>query len=85
MPNMIQRIIFGIATLVWRCLLGLAPTYLKNLCCLTLDTRGRNSLCSMDPNQWLLNSANLRIDPVRMWTRHVESAYLRFGVRLPVP
>jgi len=28
-----------------------------------------------DPSQWLLNSANLWIDPVRMRTWHVELAY----------
>jgi len=32
-----------------------------------------------DPIQSLLNSANLWIDPVRMQTRHVKSAYMRTG------
>jgi len=43
-----QQIIFRLATLVWRCLLGLAPTYLQDLCCPTLSTRGRSSLRSME-------------------------------------
>jgi len=43
-----QGIIFRIATLVWRCLLGLAPTYLQDLCCPILGTRGSCSLRSME-------------------------------------
>src|SRR6218665_1984525 len=34
--------------LPWRCLLGRVPAYLHNLCCPTLGTRGRSSLCSVD-------------------------------------
>jgi len=37
-----------ITTLVWRCLFGLAPTYLQDLCCPTLGTRGRSSLHSIE-------------------------------------
>src|SRR6218665_1020997 len=36
---------------------------------------GKMTAFSTYPIQWLLNSANLWIDPVRMQTRHVESAY----------
>src|SRR6218665_54639 len=43
-----QQILFHIATLVWRCLLGLAPAYLRDLCCPTPGTRGRCSLRSVE-------------------------------------
>src|SRR6218665_2207532 len=38
-----HRLIFRIASLVWRCLLGLAPAYLRDL-----GTRGGSSLPSME-------------------------------------
>src|SRR6218665_2564881 len=38
----LQWIIFRIGALVWRCLLGFAPAYLRDLCCPTPGTRGRN-------------------------------------------
>jgi len=43
-----QRIIFRIGAMVWRCILGLAPAYLQDLCCPTPGTRGRSSLGSSD-------------------------------------
>ena len=43
-----QWIIFWITGLVWRCLLGLVPNYLRDLCCPTPGTRGCNSLHSME-------------------------------------
>src|SRR6218665_1969868 len=43
-----HRIIFRIAALVWRCLLGLAPAYLQDLCYPTLGTIGYSSLRSME-------------------------------------
>src|SRR6218665_3647678 len=44
-----QRIIFRIGSMVWRCILGLAPAYLRDLCCPTPCTRGRsNSLRSLE-------------------------------------
>src|SRR6218665_173649 len=42
-----QPVIFRIAALVWRCLLALAITYLRDLCCPTLG-RGLSSLRSME-------------------------------------
>ena len=39
---------FRIGAMVWRCILGLAPAYLRDLCCPTLGTRGRSSLCSLE-------------------------------------
>src|SRR6218665_1578094 len=43
-----QRIMFRIGAMVWRCILGLAPAYLRDLCCPTPGTRGRSSLCSSE-------------------------------------
>src|SRR6218665_3063483 len=43
-----QRIIFRIGAMVWRCILGLAPTYFRDLCCPTPDTKGRSSLRSSE-------------------------------------
>src|SRR6218665_945668 len=34
--------------MVWRCILGLDPPYLRDLCCPTPDTRGRSSLRSSE-------------------------------------
>src|SRR6218665_2414504 len=41
-----QRIMFRIGAMVWRCILGLAPAYLRDPCCPTSGTRGRSSLRS---------------------------------------
>ena len=43
-----QRIIFRIGAMVWRCILDLAPAYLRDLCCPTPGTRGRSSLRSSE-------------------------------------
>src|SRR6218665_1884801 len=43
---LLQRIMFRIGAMVWRCILGLAPAYLRDLCCPTPGTRGRSSLRS---------------------------------------
>src|SRR6218665_2499728 len=39
---------FHIGAMVWRCILGLAPDYLRDLCCSIPGTRGRSSLCSSE-------------------------------------
>lgn len=41
-----QRIAYRVAALVWRCLLGLAPAYLRELCFPVLSARGSRSLRS---------------------------------------
>ena len=41
-----QRIAYRVLALVWRCLLGLAPAYLRELCRSTQDVQGRRSLRS---------------------------------------
>src|SRR6218665_2327194 len=43
-----QRIIFRIGAMVWRCILGLAPAYLQDLCHPTPGTRGCSSLRSSE-------------------------------------
>src|SRR6218665_1906692 len=39
-----QRIAYRIASLVWRCLVGLAPVYLRELCCPPLSAMSSRSL-----------------------------------------
>src|SRR6218665_637277 len=41
-----QRIPYRIASLVWRCLVGLAPVYLRELCCPPLSAMSSRSLRS---------------------------------------
>src|SRR6218665_471661 len=41
-----QRIHYRLSTIVWRCVLGIAPTYLLELFILTLSCTGRQSLSS---------------------------------------
>src|SRR6218665_1104764 len=41
-----QRISYRIASFVWRCLLGLAPLYLRELCCPLLSAMSSRSLRS---------------------------------------
>ena len=43
-----HRFIFRLAVLIWRCLPGLAPAYLRDLCYPTLGTRYASSLRSME-------------------------------------
>ena len=43
-----QWIIFCIGAMVWRCILGLAPAYLRDLCHPTPGTRGCSSLRSSE-------------------------------------
>ena len=41
-----QRIVYRISALVRRCMEGLAPSYLQELCCSTVTIQRRISLCS---------------------------------------
>src|SRR6218665_2426524 len=43
-----QRIMFCIGAMVWRCILGLALAYLRDLCCPTPGPRGHSSLRSSE-------------------------------------
>src|SRR6218665_2250637 len=43
-----QQIMFCIGAMVWRCILGLALAYLRDLCCPTPGTRSRSSLRSSE-------------------------------------
>jgi len=63
-------IIFRIGALVWRCLLGLAPAYLGDICCPTPGTRGCSSLCSME------RGYSLFLLPVRPQPRPVPIRWL---------
>src|ERR1043165_6699794 len=45
---LLQRISYRIIALVWRSLLGLAPAYLRDLCCPTSSAQGRRSLRSTE-------------------------------------
>src|SRR5688572_27060039 len=45
---LLQRISYRIIALVWRSLLGLAPAYLRDLCCPTLSAPGRRALRSTE-------------------------------------
>ena len=65
-----HRILFRISALVSRCLLGLAPAYLRDLCYVTLDTRGCNSLRSME------RGYSLSLLPVLQLARLVHSRWL---------
>ena len=43
-----QRMTYRIGALIWRCLLGLASVYLRELCCPTMGVRGRCCLRSTE-------------------------------------
>src|SRR5688572_8190121 len=62
---LLQRISYRMIALVWRSLLGLAPAYLRDLCCPTLGAPGRRSLRSSGACSWSLLPAQLlsRIGP----------------------
>ena len=56
-----QRIAYRVLALVWRCLLGLAPAYLRELCCSTQDVQGRRSLRSSVQGELLVPYARTSI------------------------
>ena len=43
-----QRISYRLAALVWRCILGFASAYLRELCCPVVSARGSRSLRSSE-------------------------------------
>ena len=43
-----HQLLYHLTVLVWRCLLGLAPGYVRGLCYHTLGNRGRSFLRSME-------------------------------------
>src|SRR6218665_3640072 len=55
-----QRIYSRIISLVWRSLLGLAPAYLRDLCCTTLGVSGGRSLRSTERGLLILLRSNSR-------------------------
>ena len=52
-----QRVEYRIAALVWRCLLGYAPTYLRELCCPVSDVLARRALRSASSGELLVPRA----------------------------
>ena len=56
-----QRISYRIITLVWRCLLGLALAYLRDLCHTTMGIPGRRSLRSIGQGLLLVPFAHTAI------------------------
>ena len=52
-----QRINYRIAALVWRCLLGCAPVYLRELCCPVSHVAGRRTLRSSSAGELLVPRA----------------------------
>ena len=49
-----QRISYRLAALVWRCILGFAPAYLRELCCPVVSARGSQSLRSSEQGLLLI-------------------------------
>ena len=49
-----QRITYRVSALVWRCMEGLAPIYLQELCCPTSGVQRRSVLRSADQAELLI-------------------------------
>src|SRR6218665_174114 len=49
-----QRIVYRISASVWRCIEGLAPSYLRELCCSTVTIQHRISLHSSSQAELLV-------------------------------
>src|SRR6218665_3630609 len=52
-----QRIHYRLSTIVWRCVLGIVPTYLLELFILTLSCTGRQSLRSASRGDFVVHHA----------------------------
>ena len=63
-----QRNIFRITVLVWRCLMGLAPAYLREFC------RGRRSLRSMFLPPGLHNVELCLLLAAALWLLHMDKS-----------
>ena len=53
-----QRIEYRVSALVWRCMRGLAPIYLRELCCLVSAVPGRRLLRSAEKGVLLVTFAH---------------------------
>ena len=49
-----QRIFYRVSTIAWRCILGVAPTYLSELCVLSSSCPSRRSLRSASRGDYLI-------------------------------
>src|SRR6218665_363687 len=63
-----QRISYRIASLVWRCLVGIAPVYLRELCCPTLSAMSSRSLRSSQPGFLLVPIARTSTKQIRAFS-----------------
>src|SRR6218665_116922 len=71
---------FLIGALVWRYILGLAPAYLRDLCCPTPGTRGRSSLRSLEQGLLFVPFAGTSITQARAFS--VVGPSVRNGLHL---
>ena len=66
----LQRIHYRLSTIFWRCVLGIAPTYLLGLFILTSSCTGRQSLRSASRGDFVVPHARTaikNIGPFRLW------------------
>src|SRR6218665_631706 len=49
-----QRVLYRVSTIAWRCILGVAPAYLSELCVLSSSCPGRPSLRSSSRGDYLI-------------------------------
>src|SRR6218665_1652777 len=63
-----QRISYRIASLVWRCLVGLAPVYLRELCCPPLSAMSSRSLRSSQQGLLLVPFARTSTKQIRAFS-----------------
>src|SRR6218665_2953919 len=63
-----QRISYRIASLVWRCLFGLAPLYLRELCCPLVSAMSSRSFRSSQQGLLLVPFARTSTKPSRAFS-----------------
>src|SRR6218665_3719747 len=63
-----QRISYRIASLVWRCLVGLAPVYLRELCCPPLSGMSSRLLRSSQQGLLLVPFARTSTKQIRAFS-----------------
>src|SRR6218665_4006034 len=70
-----QRILYRLSTIVWRCVLGIAPTYLLELFTLTSLSSGRQSLRSASRRHFVVRHARTAIKQHRVFSIVSPSAW----------
>src|SRR6218665_3154383 len=63
-----QRISYRIASLVWRCLVGVAPVYLLELCCRPLSAMSSRSLRSSQQGLLIVPFARTSTEQIRAFS-----------------